>query len=668
MPKLDLREIALRESEQVEWKEGVADIDDVVRTISAFANDWSNLGGGYVVCGAKETRDEAGFPKVELIGLTSSRFKEIEGRVLERCRSRVEPSLAPMLVEVETDNPERRVLVFVAPASRRAHQFRSDNDSGKFFVRIGRETREARDGILRELLVRKGAALPFDAEPNPVASAQDIDLITLRELLTRASLWDPARDIDDYFDELKPVHALMPSIGVREALSGVLRPRNFALLLFGKDVTRFVPGAHAVISIYPGEDRGEPYAERQEITGPLASQIGRVLELVNAQSSTVFDKTDLGTPNVARFPERALKEAIVNAFAHRDYSAHQPIRVTVFSDRIEVTSPGALLPGIDRSAFLAGKGRPVWRNQALSLLLNRLNLAQAEGQGIPTILRSMREAGNPDPVFELADDCVTCILPAHPRHALLKRIKSVEEALVLGKVSEARNDIEELLSNDPYNVRTVDLFINVARMQSDENLVANFVMKQMDVIASFPRTSLVLLAEGLVHSDNPSRRNKDLATKLLALAGQAIVDEADARRTAIAMRKAGEIESVVSFVDRQLELHPGWKSPALLKLRGRALIDMAKKALETARNPDITPQLRGNARLQVSRYLDRAGVDLEEAKAHADGDELDWVERDLQFLERMRETARQSARRRRGGRGRRGRGGGGGGPSSKPKE
>ena len=54
MAKIDLKELAARESERIEWKEDVADIDSVIRTAVAFANDIANLGGGYIVCGARE--------------------------------------------------------------------------------------------------------------------------------------------------------------------------------------------------------------------------------------------------------------------------------------------------------------------------------------------------------------------------------------------------------------------------------------------------------------------------------------------------------------------------------------------------------------------------------------------------------------------------------------
>ena len=58
MNKIILSDLSRRESERVEWKENVASIDNLIKTAVAFANDYSNLGGGYIVCGAKEGKDE----------------------------------------------------------------------------------------------------------------------------------------------------------------------------------------------------------------------------------------------------------------------------------------------------------------------------------------------------------------------------------------------------------------------------------------------------------------------------------------------------------------------------------------------------------------------------------------------------------------------------------
>jgi predicted HTH transcriptional regulator len=62
------------------------------------------------------------------------------------------------------------------------------------------------------------------------------------------------------------------------------------------------------------------------------------------------------------------------------------------------------------------KANPKWRNQGFAYLFTKLRLAQSEGQGIPTIIRTMRQEGCPDPIFEVEEESVTCILPAHPLH------------------------------------------------------------------------------------------------------------------------------------------------------------------------------------------------------------------------------------------------------------
>ena len=80
-----------------------------------------------------------------------------------------------------------------------------------------------------------------------------------------------------------------------------------------------------------------------------------------------------------------------------------------------MVSPGPLPPGVELAELREGKASPIWRNQSLAFFLNRLELAQAEGQGIKTILRSMAAEGCPPPTFDAAEAKVGCVLPANPR-------------------------------------------------------------------------------------------------------------------------------------------------------------------------------------------------------------------------------------------------------------
>lgn len=640
MKKIDLKELASRESEQVEWKENVADVEDVVKTVAAFSNDYSNLGGGYVVCGAREAKDEHGFQKMEIPGLTSTQFREVEGRVLTLCHEKIDPPITPLLEELPAATDERRILVFIVPATGYAHTFRTSDDSGKYYIRISRETREARNGILRELLVRKRVQEPWDRRYHPVATVDDIDLLALREVMKRVGLWDGSKALEDYLSATAQLSPFVPTLCVKEPLTGILRPRNFALLLFGRNIQRFFDGAVAAFSLYPGIDRSEPFAERVMLDGNILDQIAHVLDKLNTEAYTVMDKTGQKSPNLVKYPQRALHEAVVNAFAHRDYESDQPVRITVFSERIEIFSPGALPSAIDQTKFVEGRATPYWRNQALAWFFNKLQLAQAEGQGIATILRTMKEEGCPTPTFELTLDSVLCSLPAHPRHALLRELQAIEKAIVIGNLSDAEQKIDKLLEKDPFNSRTVELFCELEKLSGKPQKVYDFVRRHENDLAAFNAHAQVMLAETLASMElNPEIVR--LALALLQLASQGQFEADETKRLAVGLRKLGRDEEALSYIERMLLVHPHWREIATFsQLRGKCLIELAKRCIDTARHKDSSRQIKGKAWEQCRQYLRDAERYLHEGLQHAKSPtDTRWIEKDVEFLEKLKRVA-----------------------------
>jgi ATP-dependent DNA helicase RecG len=631
---IDLNELAQRENEQTEWKENVADIDDVVETLSAFANDLQNLGGGYVVCGVRETKDEHGFPSLVRVGLTASRLREVEGTVVTRCRERVSPPITPLVQQLPTDDPQRRILVFVQPATGAAHTFRRRTDGAKHYVRVSHSTIEARNGVLRELLVRKGALEPWDRRPCNGATEADLDLIALRDALQRMGAFSAEQGLQPYLSPDYSLSAFVPPLLAAEPLTGVLRPRNFAILLFGRNTQRFIPGAVTFFSIYPGADRSDPHSERHELDGNLLEQARRLQELLDIQSYTAFDKTDPTSPNVIKYPKRALYEAMGNALAHRDYEVPDPTRLTVFSDRIEIASPGPLPTGVDLDALRRGKASPKWRNQALAWFFSRLQLAQAEGQGIPTILRSMREEGNPPPLFEADQVRVVCTLPAHPRHAALQDLRSAEQALALGELERARAQVEGVLKNDPLNFRAIQLFAEVHQARRDPVAVAAWVRQHLDRIGGLPPQVLVQLAEAI----GTDETDRPVVVDLLTRAARGRLEERELRRIVVAMSKARDDESALDLIERQLSEHPEWhNNPSLLQLRGDSQIGLAKRCRETATKPIVARTTKARAWREFHSYLDSAERDLRSALALSVDQYLsEQIQRNLDYLEQLR--------------------------------
>jgi predicted HTH transcriptional regulator len=517
---IDLKELSIRESEKVEWKENGNDKDvvkSIVKTISAFANDIANVGGGYVVCGAKEIKDEFGFPKVEYKGLTANKLKEIEGKVREHCTSRISPSIAPIIQVI--DNPadaESKILVFIITATSKAHTYR-DDETVKYYVRVGRETIEARNGILSQLLTGKREIMPFDKRANPKVNETDIDLLLFRDCMNEMKLSQPTKPLESYFSDNEQIAEFVPSLCVKKSLDGGLCLRNFALFMFGKKnaITLNYPDAYISLSFYNGTDRSESTAERHLLTGSIIEQAKKTIELLNTQVYTAFDKIS-EKPNQVKYPARALQEAVINAIVHRDYEIAEPIRITVFSDRIEIMSPGSLHWGIDKEKFLAGKANAKWRNQSFAYLFNKLQLAQSEGQGIPTIIRTMKEEGCPAPVFEIGTDSVTCILPAHPRHRIIREIQDVRNKIIAGQLTEAKKQVLSLLETDLYNFRTLDLYCEILGKQKNAQELFNFLTGKKFDYAAVNTNTLMSMVEILTATETAPDYTK-LADDILSV-------------------------------------------------------------------------------------------------------------------------------------------------------
>jgi predicted HTH transcriptional regulator len=442
--KIDLKELSRRESEQVEWKKNgdyIHIAQGIAATLSAFANDINNLGGGYVVCGANEIKDIYGFPSVEYTGLTANKLAEIKGKVLTICNTNISPSVQPIVEEINhPTEADKRILVFIMPASTKAHSFK-DGEKTTYWVRNAKSTIEAKNGLFQKLMIKNNEIDYFDKRINFHATEADIDLLAMRSYLSDMNLSLSNKSIEDFISDTAQITALIPPLFGKLGLDNTLRPRNFTILLFGKNPQRFFSHAHTIVSIYSGKDRGSVNAERYEFVGTIIEQAKEAIKILNNQSYVAFDKTD-AHPNQVKYPIRALQEAVVNAIVHRDYQSPQPIRITVFSDRIEVLSPGNLHWGVSKENFLAGKASANWRNQSFAHLFYKLDLAQNEGQGISTIMRTMQEVGCPKPLFDIGDDNLTCILPAHPRHQLLRDLQQVQENLISGSYNNALSFLE----------------------------------------------------------------------------------------------------------------------------------------------------------------------------------------------------------------------------------
>ena len=644
--KVDLKELAARESEQVEWKKNVANVEDVIRAITAFSNDFQNLGGGYVVCGAEESKDEHGFQRVSYPGMASDRFKEIEGKVMADAREKVDPAVTPIVEELAGEIDGQRVLVFIVPSTGYAHSYRpTGKDSAAYYVRLSRETVEAKNGVLRELLVRKQALPPWDRRLAEQAGIQDVDLLTFREVLQQVGVWNPSVAIEDYFADSTRISDFVPSMGGKRPLDQAIHPRNFSLLLFGKEPTRFFPGAWTKVSFYPGKDRSEPTAERHDLTGTVVGQARKALELLKTHASTVFDK-ESPEPNASKYPERALQEAVINAIVHRDYELDEPTSITVFADRVEIRSPGALPRSVSKEKFLAGRASPSWRNQSLAYFFNKLQLAQAEGQGIPTIIRTMQQLGSPAPQFDLEDAAVSCVLPAHPRHEMMRHVAEIERLIIQQDLEEAQVKLKPLLDGQPTNPKLLELLVQLASLRHRPETVGSYATEHQLQPQDLPASTVYQFAELLGQS--PKLEHQQLGRRWLEHVSKRSLEGDEVKRVSQALRKLGKDEEAVQLISRYISAaRSPLAVPAMLyDVRARAKIDLAKKCMDTGRDHRVLKERQAKAWDLCRTYLDEAEADILRAlEIETRPREKEFYDKDLEFVRMMKEQVRKPAHR-----------------------
>jgi len=208
--------------------------------------------------------------------------------------------------------------------------------------------------VLRELLVRKQALDPWDRRLNEKAGLEDIDLLSFRDVLQQIGYWNPSVSIEDYFSENMTVSDFVPSLGGTRPLGPCDSSQELRPCIVRKTADRFFPGAWTKVSLlsWKGSKASRPL-NGMKLPGTILTRRGKVLELLRSYNSTLFDKESSG-PNAPKYPERALQEAVINAIVHRDYEQAEPTSITVFTDRVEIRSPGSLPRSVNKQKIPEG--------------------------------------------------------------------------------------------------------------------------------------------------------------------------------------------------------------------------------------------------------------------------------------------------------------------------
>jgi ATP-dependent DNA helicase RecG len=176
----------------------------------------------------------------------------------------------------------------------------------------------------------------------------------------------------------------------------VIKPTNAGLLLFAQDIERHLPQCEITLVRYPGIEMSDEF-ERVDIRDTLPEQVARaerwLLDSMRRGSRMVgFERQDW-----TEYPPAAVREAVINAVAHRDYAVRgEGIRVALFADRLECYSPGRLPGHVTLDNI---RDERYSRNEVLVQVLSDFGLIERLGYGIDRIYKQMADQGLPPPTF-----------------------------------------------------------------------------------------------------------------------------------------------------------------------------------------------------------------------------------------------------------------------------
>ncbi|PWM79640.1 MAG: AAA family ATPase [Phascolarctobacterium sp.] len=266
--------------------------------------------------------------------------------------------------------------------------------------------------------------LDFSKQPLPEATLNDFDENEIRRLRTTIDVRNGERALLELSDE-----ELFKALSLTENVNNTVTPTVTGLLLIGKEesIKRLIPTAESAFQVQEGST-----IRVNEISHkPLIATFEFFEQMLKPWNPEREMELGMLRVPIPEFDHRAFREALVNAFSHRDYSILQMTRVIIDEEGMTISNPGAFISGVNLKNLITAD--PHGRNPNLADALKRIGLAERTGRGIDRIFEGSIIYGRPLPDYSLSDETsVKVFIPrALPDLQFCKMLK--EEQLRLGQ-------------------------------------------------------------------------------------------------------------------------------------------------------------------------------------------------------------------------------------------
>lgn len=374
MNRAELLEIIRNgESSGVEFKRDDVHPQSLAKEIASLAN----LEGGYILIGVEDDGTVT-----ELI------HPDIEEWVMNICSNDIHPPIIPYF-EIVLWEGDKKIGVITIPEDSPDKPYKARQGSRWVtFVRIGSTSREATREQEQRLYQASGI-FRYDIKPVPGSSLKDLDMNRLINYFRDIREQDCPEQ-----EETEQWMTLLINTEIMVESRGKAIPTVGGILLFGKNPNRYLPQAGISAVAYKGQEKDYNTNERDVIKGPVVALFNKDEEIVDTglvERAIDFVRRNTGSKSYLvegrridrpDYPEEVIRETIVNAIAHRDYTiSGTDVELSIYGDRLEVISPGRLPNTVTVERMKTGYR--VTRNELIKEVLRDYHYVEATGLGVP---------------------------------------------------------------------------------------------------------------------------------------------------------------------------------------------------------------------------------------------------------------------------------------------
>lgn len=377
---MDQRELDERVSRgeglHTEFKEWPLAPDAVAAELVAFAN----TDGGQLLIGVADDGTFVGVDDTDRVA------RQVDNAATNNCEP---PITAIQEVLAEGGRPPV-VVVNVPKGDMRPYR----TSSGRYYIRTTSGRRDAsREELLR--LFQAAESLFYDETPLRGLGIGELELDALDNYLERTGQ-----------EELKDARE---RVLTNWGLTAKGDPTIAGMVLFGREPQRHLPFAQINAARFPGRDSSAEPSDRKDLKGRLLDVIDEAERFLDLHLFTPHEIRGFEPEAKPELPKEALREAVVNAVAHRDYTIRGPIRLFVFDDRVEIHTPGKPPNTVTEDGMRLGVH--VVRNPRIYARLSDAGLVTRAGTGVPRIIRLVREATGGDVGIDVREHEILLTLP-----------------------------------------------------------------------------------------------------------------------------------------------------------------------------------------------------------------------------------------------------------------